>query len=296
MPEVKIFWDPQGMSINTLGTNQFLRATDGDTPYISMSIRMLSIDAPETHYPGRTKPSRHDEDLATLAYWIERGLAPIEDDLATYLYPRLATGRAGTVHESQGEQSTAAFKQMLNEMMTRPDGSTRSLFIRTADQPFDSYGRLLAYIAPSYTSEERATMTKWQRATFNMLMVRTGWAAQLIIYPSLPKFEDLVMMRDAAKEAYLKGRGIWSDPLTLTGYEFRMTTKLFKTTKRLVDGEVLSESQRKNWISRYCVDLTTREIYYPEYYLRVAPYNRLFIWPDNVSEAVSSLNLVPGDY
>nr|MBN1228631.1 thermonuclease family protein [Anaerolineae bacterium] len=294
MPEVKIFWDPQGLSINTLGTNQYLRATDGDTPYVAMSIRLLSIDAPETHYPGQTKPSRHDSDLATLAYWIERGYAPINDDLAAYLHPRLASGQAGTLHEQQGEQSSAVFKQMLDEMMTRPSGSKRNLYIRTADQPFDSYGRLLAYIAPSYSREELQALNKWQRATINLLMVRAGWAATMIIYPSLPKYEDLVMFREAAKEAYLLGRGVWAEPLGLTGYEFRMAVKLYKITKQLVEGETLSETARKAWISRYCVDLTTREIYYPEYYIRVAPYNRLFVWPAEVSEAVGSLNLTPG--
>ncbi len=295
MPEVKIFWDPQGLSVDTLGTNEYLRVTDGDTPYVSMSIRMLSIDAPEVHYPGATRPSRHDQNLSTLATWIERGQAPLTDDLAAYLHPRLASGTAGTLQEQQGEQAKAIFKQMLDRMLTRPDGSKRSLFLRTADQPFDDYGRLLAYIAPSYTSEERATLSKWEQGTFNLLMVRAGWAATLIIYPSIPKYEDLAMLRDAAKEAYLAGRGIWAEPLSLTGYEFRMAVKLYDITKRLVAGEKLSGSQRKSWIERYCVDLTTREIYYPESYLRVAPYNRLFIWPKDVAEAVGRLNLLPGD-
>ncbi len=295
MPDVKIFWDPQGISIDTLGTNAFLRVTDGDTPYISMSVRMLSIDAPEVHYPGRTPPSRHDASLAELADWIQQGKAPISDDLAAYLHPRLATGQAGTLHERQGQQAAATFKQMLDQMLTRPGGSQRSLFIRTADERFDQYGRLLAYIAPSYSRDELARMSPWERATFNLLLVRAGWAATLIIYPSLPKYEDLVMLRDGAKEAYLKGRGIWGEPLSLTGYEFRMAVKLYDVTRRLLAGESLSSSQRSSWIERYCVDLTTQEIYYPESYIRVAPYNRLFVWPKDVSEAVARCNLVPGD-
>jgi endonuclease YncB( thermonuclease family) len=296
MPEVMVFWDPQGLSINTIGTNEYQRATDGDTPYVSLSIRMLSIDAPEVHYPGRTRPSTHDADLATLAMWLEQGKAPVNDDLAAYLHPRLATGKAGTLQEQQGQQATAIFRQMLDQMLARPSGGRRNLFIRTADEPFDEYGRLLAYVAPSYTAEERATLNKWQQATFNLLMVRAGWAATMVIYPSLPKYDDLVMLRAAAKEAYLAGRGIWSEPLALAGYEFRMAVKLFGITKRLVSGEALSGAERGSWISRYCVDLTTREIFYPEYYIRVAPYNRMFIWPKNVSEAVGKLNLVPGEY
>ncbi len=295
MPDVKIFWDPHGLTIDTLGSKTYLRSTDGDTPFVSVSIRMLSIDAPEVHYPGRTKPSRHDADLAQLAQWIAAGKAPIDSDLAAYLHPRLATGKAGTLQEHQGEQARAVFEQMLERMLVKPDGSRRTLFLRTADQPFDEYGRLLAYIAPSYDAEELARMSVWERSTFNLLMVRTGWAATLIIYPSLPKYDDLVMMREAAKEAYLAGRGIWADPLSLTGYEFRMAVKLFQITKKLVAGEKVISAEREGWVSRYCVDITTREIYYPQRYFKVAPYNRLFVWPKDVSEAVGKLNLTPAE-
>ena len=295
MSEVKIFWDPQGLAIDSLGTKEYLRATDGDTPYISLSIRMLSIDTPETHYPGSTRPSRHDADLARLADWIYQGRAPIEDDLAAYFHPRLATGRAGTLQEHQGKQAAAVFEEMLQRRLTRPNGSKRSLFVYAADQPFDRYGRLLAYIAPYYNREELKTLSLWERASFNLLMVRSGWAATLIIYPSIPRHRDLVLFREAAKEAYMAGRGCWADPNLLTGYEFRMAVKLFKVTKRLVEGESLSSRERKSWVQRYCVDMTTRQIYYPEQYFKVAPYNRLFIWPDDVSDAVAHMNLLPAD-
>ena len=44
MSQVKIFWDPRGFELDELGTKKYLDATDGDTPYVSISIRMLSID------------------------------------------------------------------------------------------------------------------------------------------------------------------------------------------------------------------------------------------------------------
>ncbi|TET18767.1 hypothetical protein E3J74_09175 [Candidatus Bathyarchaeota archaeon] len=47
-----------------MGKKSYLRATDGDTPYISMSIRMLCLDTPEVHYPGVQKPSKQDANLA----------------------------------------------------------------------------------------------------------------------------------------------------------------------------------------------------------------------------------------
>ncbi len=295
MPDVKIFWDPDGMTLDSLGSKEYLRATDGDTPYISISVRMLSIDAPETRYPGRTSPSRHDADLRQLAIWIQQGVAPVSTELGNYLYPRLASGVAGTLQEEQGDKAAAVFRQMVEKMLTKPNGNKRNLFVRTSNEPFDQYGRILAYVSPSYSGKELAEMTPWQRATFNLLMVRSGWAAPFIIYPSLPKYSDLVMYREAAKEAYLAGRGIWADALMLAAYEFRMCVKLFKVTQKIANGESVSSRQREGWISRYCVDLTSQKIYYPQHYYRVAPYNRLFLWPQDVREAVSSLNLIPAD-
>lgn len=295
MPDVKIFWDPDGMTLDSLGSKEYLRATDGDTPYISVSIRMLSIDAPETHYPGRTSPSRHDDKLQQLAQWIQQGVAPVSTELGNYLYPRLANGVAGTLQEQQGDSAASVFRQMVDKMLTKENGRKRNLFVRTSNEPFDQYGRILAYIAPSYSSEELAAMTPWQRATFNLLMVRSGWAAPFIIYPSLPKYRDLVMYREAAKEAYLAGRGIWADSLMLAAYEFRMCVKLYNVTEKIVNGETVSSRVREGWVTRYCVDLTSQTIYFPQHYYRVAPYNRLFIWPKDVREAVSSLNLVPAD-
>lgn len=293
MAEVRIFWDPQGTTIDSLGAKEFLRATDGDTPFISVSIRMLSIDSPEVHYPGNSKPSKQDEKLAQLADWMVAGKAPCGEAMAAFLHPRLATGRAGTLQQEQGEQAREIFEKLLDRLLTRENGSKRSLFIRTADQPFDAYGRLLAYISPSYTSEELADLGPWERATFNALMVKSGWAAPFIIYPSLPSYDDLVLMREAGKEAYMAGRGVWDEPLSLTGYEFRMAVKLFEVTEKLVKGEKVSKAQREGWVDRYCVDMTTREIYYPQDYMRVAPYNRIFIWPQDVTDAVSKLNLEP---
>ena len=146
MSEVKIFWDPRGFELDSLGKKKYLRATDGDTPYISVPIRMLSIDTPEVHYPGTKKPSKSDDDLMQLAEWIDAGYAPVGDGLGAHLYPRLATGTAGTLHEEQGKAATTAFEELLTERLTKPSGRKRSVYIRAADQHFDQYGRLLAYM------------------------------------------------------------------------------------------------------------------------------------------------------
>jgi len=221
MSQVKIFWDPQGIELNALGDNEYLRATDGDTPFVAMSIRMLSIDTPEVHYPGTQKPSKQDANLKQLADWIQAGKVPIRDDLARYLHPKLVTGQAGTLQETQGTQATAQFERFVSEKLTRPDGTKRRVFLRTANLPFDQNGRLLAYVAPNYSDVERAKMSRKERATFNLLMADSGWAAAFPIYPSIPSYLDLMLLRECGKDALEKKRGAWAEPLTLTGYEFR---------------------------------------------------------------------------
>jgi len=296
MGDVKIFWDPIGVTVDSIGSKRYIRVADGDTPFCSMSIRMLSIDTPETHYPGNTKPSRHDADLNQLATWIQQGHAPVQNDLGAYLVPKLSSGTAGTLQRDLGDKAEQYFENLLDQKLDRgPNRKKRSLYIRAADEHFDQFGRLLAYVAPNYSASERATMTPRQRATFNLLMVESGWAATFPIYPSIPSYPNLVMLRDAAKNAYDNNLGAWSDPLALTGYEFRMCHKLFKVTQKLVNRRSLSTKEKMGWISRYCVDMTTREIYYPQDYFKVEPSNRIFIWPKDVVQAVSRMNLLPAD-
>ncbi len=170
-----------------------------------------------------------------------------------------------------------------------------SAFIRVADEPLDQSNRLLAYMSPYYTSRELASMSLRDRATFNLLMVESGWAATFPIYPSLPRYIDLVILQEVAKGAYDSTTGAWADPMMLTGYEYRMCVKLYRITRKLVDSESVSTRDRYGWIERYCVDMCTREIFGPQEYYQVAPYNRIFIWPNDVTEAVGKINLAPAD-
>ena len=294
MGQVKIFWDPTGLTVDSLGKKSFLMVTDGDTPYISVSIRMLSIDTPEVHYPGNQKPSKQDANLAQLATWIQQGKASVQRELGDYLRPKLATGKAGTLQGEQGKKATTVFEKMLDEKLARPNKLRRKLFLRAADAHFDQYGRLLAYMAPSYTPKELESMkSRMDRATFNLLMVETGWAASFPIYPSVPSYPDLVLLRKVGKDAFDNKKGAWADPMALTGYEFRMCVKLYEVTKKLVAGRKLSSAKKYGWITRYCVDMTTREVFYPQDYIKVEPYNRVFIWPEDVAEAVATMNLLP---
>ena len=231
MSSVKIFWDPEGLEVDSLGSKAFSKITDGDTPYILMSIRMLSIDAPEVHYPGNKKPSTQDENFAELAQWIKDRKAPVSPDLGEYLYPKLASGDAGTRQETQGKKAAEAFQDLLDEKLKSPTGKKRTLFIHAANEHFDQYGRLLTYIAPNYSTKELETMSLKERATFNLFLVESGWAAAFPIYPSIPKISDLTLLQEAAQNAYENQIGMWADPLTLTGYEFRMCVRLHEITK-----------------------------------------------------------------
>lgn len=295
MSNVEIYWDPNGFELDSLGSKSFERITDGDTPYISMSIRMLCIDTPEVHYPGNSNPEKHDDKFSELADWIAQGEAPVDDELAAYLQPRLATGNAGTLQKQQGKSATDALNQLLEEKLKKPGSSRkRRLFLRAADEHFDQYGRLLTYIAPNYSSKERESMTLLERATFNLLMVDNGWAASFPIFPSLPRYDDLILLQESAESAFKNKLGAWEDPQTLTGYEFRMCFRLWEATRKLVQGRKLSRRERSGWITRYCVDMTSKEIFSPQDYIKVEPYNRIFIWPKDVNDAVSRMNLVPG--
>ncbi len=114
-------------------------------------------------------------------------------------------------------------------------------------------------------------------------------------YPSIPRYADLVIFQEVAKDACEDQKGAGDDLEMLTGYEFRMCVRLYEVTKKLVVGEKVSSRERSGWITRYCVAMTTREIFYPQNYYKVGPYNRIFIWPDDVAEAVGRMNSLPAE-
>ncbi len=61
---LQIFWDPSGFELDRLGRKRLTRITDGDTPFIELSIRMLSIDPRKSTIlatptrPATTRPWR----------------------------------------------------------------------------------------------------------------------------------------------------------------------------------------------------------------------------------------------
>ncbi len=290
METVQIFWDPKGVELASLGKKtKSGDPADGDTPYIRMPIRMLGIDTPETSYGGSAQTV--DNKLNELKDFLESGNfdAWIEPELKNHLLPRIGNN-AGTLHVNQGNSAKEFFKNLLDQRLTKPNGRKRSLFIRAADQHFDHYGRLLAYISPSYTKQEIANLSLDERKTFNLLLVESGWASTIMIYPNLPKNADLRLAISGAKNAFERKLGAWGDDNILTAYEYRMCIKLYDACKnaKASEGYFIKESA---WVQRYCVDVTNLKIYNPQKYHKIPVYNRLFIWSDDVRNAVGELNL-----
>jgi endonuclease YncB( thermonuclease family) len=290
---LQVLWTPSGDNLPARDSRVLVDITDGDTPNIRMPIRMLSVDTPEVTARSEAGAAKVDEKFTQLVDWIEAGRAPISASLAAVLKPKLATGKAGTLQFHQGKQASAFAKHNVDARLTRPDGSKRNLFLRTADSPFDTNHRMLAYVAPSYSPAELAKLSRAERATFNLDLVVNGWAAPFVIYPAVPGEDDLPLLVDAAATARASGLGIWGDPDTLLAYEYRAMEKLFSVTKKIVDKVELKPGEAHSWRERYCLDMRSRVLHGPEAWTEVPPEYRLFLWPQDVSDAVSRLNLVP---
>ena len=298
---LSVFWQPAGINLDQLGTTQPSRdqhgnakISDGDTPKIEVSVRMLSMDTPEKSVTARgLSKDEMLEFTPRLPDWFDSGLSPVPAPLAEHLKPRVERDTAIETHWDQGDRATEVLRDIMSERLTRPNGGERSLFVRAADERFDRYGRLLAYVAPSYTWEERRTMTRHERRTFNFQMVELGWAATLVIYPSIPGEQDLPMLHAAARKAVDDGLGIWAEPLSLLAYEYRMLERLVLLLQKQENNEDIRSSDWTGWVTRYCADMETGLLYPPTEYFRVDPWNRLFIWRDDVRAAVSALNLRP---
>lgn len=290
---LQVFWAPEGANLPSLGSRALVDVTDGDTPNLRMPVRMLSVDTPEVTARSPERARAIDQEFRQLSDWIDQGRAPIDAALGEYMRPKLAGGQAGTLQYEQGKQASAFEKQNMETRLRRPDGSCRNMFIRVADAPFDDNHRLLAYLAPAYGKQELQTLPREQRHTFNLDLVTNGWAVPFVIYPSIPGATDLRMLVEAAATARAEGRGIWSDANTLLAYEYRATERLYAITKRKVGNEPVEPQKERSWRERYCADMRTRVLHGPEDYFRVEPEYRLWIWPQDIREAVGRLNLVP---
>jgi endonuclease YncB( thermonuclease family) len=258
-----------------------------------MPVRMLSVDTPEVTARTDRRATEIDAEFAQLAEWMLDGTAPISRPLAEALAPKLATGKAGSLQLRLGREASAFAQVNTDARLTRPDGTRRNLFLRTADAPFDTAHRMLAYVAPSFSAAELESLSRLERSTFNLDLVRAGWAATFVLYPSVPGERDLPLLVSAAAAARLGGLGMWAEPDVLLAYEYRAMEKLHAITRRIAEGADLPGSERFAWRERYCVDLRSRVLHGPEDYVGIPPEYRLWLWRADVPDAISRLNLVP---
>ncbi len=292
--KTQVLWTPAGQNLASLGAKSLVDVSDGDTPNIRMPIRMLSIDTPEITAKSPSKAAVVDNEFVQLAVWIKDGTAPVSKSFGDYILPKLETGNAGTLQLEQGKAASEHHKNQLDQRLTRANSTRqRSLFVRTADQPFDRYGRLLAYIAPSYSKKEREQMTRRERSTFNLDMIESGWAAPFILFPTIPGELDMPLYLEMAVGAKETRKGQYDNDLSLPGYEYRMCERLYDITKEIANGASLSFPEQLKWRSRYCADMRDRRLLGPEDYHAIPEPYRIWIWPDDVQRAISMLNLIP---
>lgn len=290
---IQVLWSPAGARIPNIGSRALVDVSDGDTPNIRMPIRMLSIDTPEVTARSENGAQRVDGEFQQLAAWIRDGHAPVSRAFADYILPRLETGTAGTLQYQQGKAASDWYKARIEERLTRPNGRRRSLFVQTSEAPFDNYHRVLAYVAPSYSSKELASMTRRERATFNLDLIESGWAAPFVVFPNIPGELDMPLYLETATSAMEEPRGQYIEALSLPAYEYRMCEKLFDVTKKIVAGTDVSSRDRYGWRTRYAADMRTRLLHGPEGYMSVPLPYRIWIWPQDVQHAIGALNLTP---
>jgi hypothetical protein len=205
--------------------------------------------------------------------------------LADYLLQRL-TGDAARLHIEAANAATAAFLRLQEERLARPDGKRRLVGVIPTGEIIDSYGRLLAYFAPYYANTAADPLPPRndpRRRTFNLDMIRDGWAAFFPIYPSLPGDDDMNLAIAEAEAAWNAKRGAWAlaGEGLLLGYEYRACIKL-GTAKTPTAG-------RKAAFQRLCIDLRSLRNVGLFGFGKVPPPYRLWVWAGDAEKARADL-------
>jgi endonuclease YncB( thermonuclease family) len=263
------------------------RTSDGDTPVIEQPIRMVSCDTPEkAGYAG--KPETSQPKLDQCRERLENGYyAVLPPPLRRYLIRKL-TPDAARKHIEAGQRATEVFDQLLETRLTRPDGTKRKVAVIPTGQLIDTYGRLLAYLAPWFAgtrSDPLPPRGDPARRTFNLDMIENGWAAFFPIYPSLPGNDDFNQAIAAAETVWRQRLGAWREygRRLLLAYEFRMCIKL-GTAKTAAAGI-------EKAFERLCVDLRTMRVVGKFGFYRVPPPYRLWVWEADIEQATRDLGL-----
>ncbi|MGD1838071.1 MAG: thermonuclease family protein [Nitrososphaeraceae archaeon] len=268
-------------------SKKLIRTSDGDTPIIEQPIRMVSCDTPEkSNYAGR--PEISQPKLNKCKERLENGFYEnIPHSLCNYLIEKL-TDDAATKHINAGNDATIIFEDLLEERLTKSSGSKRRTAVIPTGEVIDTYGRLLAYIAPWFNNDQNDPLPPKgdpRRKTFNLNMIENGWAAFFPIYPSLPNNDDMNMAIAAAEGAWNSRSGIWKKygDKVLLAYEYRICIKL---------GTALRSDQGiKDAFKRICIDLRNLNIVGKYDFHKVPPCYRLWIWEKDIEQAKIDLEL-----
>ncbi|GAA2767572.1 hypothetical protein GCM10010103_66140 [Streptomyces paradoxus] len=269
---------------------RFLGVTDGDTPKIEMSVRMVSIDTPESKYGGSATTAQATLER-TKARLLDGTYDALPDDLRGYLIERL-TPDAAERHLEAGKRAAEEHSAMVTKRLMRPNGSQRKMAAIATGELVEKNGRLLAYTAPWFAgtpSDPLPPRDDPDRRTFNVDMVAQGWAATFVIYPSIPGRDDLNLLVTEAEDAWQEQRGAWREfgRDLLLGYEYRACIKL--GTLDLQDPAKAIEDAYQ----RVCVDLRTPTptVVGLYGYHDVPPAQRLWIWESDLEQAREDLHL-----
>jgi endonuclease YncB( thermonuclease family) len=268
--------------------------TDGDTLVIDQPVRMVSIDTCEkAGYAGG--PAVAQAKLDRCRQRLQDGtLDALPQGLRDHLAERLAP-TAAQRHIDAGIRATAEFEALRARRLTRPDGTTRRLASIPTGDLITTDGRLLAYLAPWYANTPADPLPPLgdpARATFNLNLVESGWAALFLVYPSLPNNPDLNRIVDAAQAAWDAKAGMWSafGADLLLGYEYRACIKLAAALDDpehpRTPADLIADAYQ-----RVCVDLRTLTEVGKFGYFEVPPSQRLWFWETDQANARRDLNL-----
>lgn len=281
---VNFNWSPESRKP---AKRRLLRTSDGDTPYIEQPIRMVSCDTPEKDgYAG--KPATAQKTLDKARERLEDGFYNgLPEGIRAYYLAKL-TATAAEAHITAGHAATKKLDELLGERLLKPSGDKRGLAIIPSGEIIDTYGRMLAYFTPWYegtAADPLPPVGDPARATFNLNMIDSGWAAFFPVYPSLPKDVDFNLAVAAAESAWKTKRGQWkgNGATFLLAYEFRACVKLARA-KNAAAGIAAA-------FERHCVDLRTKKIVGRFDYENVPPPYRMWIWPQDVPDATAALGL-----
>ncbi len=150
-----------------------LRGVDGDTVNIDQSVRMVSIDTPESRLGGA--PATAEATLDRRRARLETGeFDEIDQPLRQHLLDRLTSGAADR-HLTAGARAAAEFDRM-RAQRSEIDPQTRGakVGVIVTGEVIEENGRLLGYITPWFTPP-LPPRDDPRRRTFNLELIETDW-------------------------------------------------------------------------------------------------------------------------